>query len=175
MNKHPLAQPLLKTFVVFGAAASLLAGCDSAGKKAGWNDNTLIYNASKEDPAMLAAQQKGRATVGEFIQALTSADTTNYNFAVKYGFVEGDEREYMWIGDLTVRGDSLYGIIDNDPEYIHNVASGQPVAIHKDSIADWNYTHNGKLMGGYSIRVIRDRMTPAERAEFDKSVSWKFD
>lgn len=81
----------------------------------------------------------------------------------------------MWVGHLTVRSDSLVGIVDNEPEYIHNVVSGQPVVLHKDSVADWNYTRNGKLMGGYSIRVIRARMTPAERAEFDKSVSWTFD
>lgn len=81
----------------------------------------------------------------------------------------------MWIGDLTVEGDSLHGKVDNEPEYIHNVVSGQLVSIHKDSIADWNYTRNNKLIGGYSIKVIKERMTPAERAEFDKSVEWKFD
>ena len=168
-------QPLLKSFVVFGAAASLLTGCESTSKEVGWNEQTQIYNTPKVDPEMLAAQQQSRATINDFITALNSGDTANYNFAVKYGFVEGTEREFMWIGQLSAQGDSLHGVLDNEPDYIHNVQGGQRVVIHKDSIADWNYTRKGRLIGGYSIRLIRSRMTPAEQAEFDESVSWKLD
>ncbi|UYZ57689.1 YegJ family protein [Hymenobacter latericus] len=175
MSKQTLVQPLPKTLLVFGAAASLLAGCVSHDKEKGWNADSFMYNAERNDLAMLEAQRKSRATLAEFITALNSQDSANYNFAVKYGFVDGSEREYMWIGDLTVEGDSLYGKVDNEPEYIHSVVSGQRVSIHKDSIADWNYIRNNRLIGGYSIKVIRDRMTPAERVEFDKSVVWKFD
>ena len=32
------------------------------------------------------------------------------------------------------------------------------------------YVENRKLVGGYTLRVLRDAVTAAERAEFDKSV-----
>lgn len=70
MNKSILVQPLPKTLLVFGAAASFWWGCEPAGKQPGWNDDTQIYNASRGDSAMQAAQQQARATVGAFITLL---------------------------------------------------------------------------------------------------------
>ena len=37
------------------------------------------------------------------------------------------------------------------------------------------YVDHGKLVGGYTLRVLRDGLSPAERAEFDRSIPFKID
>jgi uncharacterized protein YegJ (DUF2314 family) len=63
--------------------------------------------------------------------------------------------------------------IDNDPEVVKSVKLGQAVTVRPQDISDWMYVDHGVLVGGYTLRVIRDAMTPAERAELDKSLPFK--
>jgi hypothetical protein len=35
------------------------------------------------------------------------------------------------------------------------------------------YIDKGVLVGGYTIRVLRDTMSPTDRADFDKSVPFE--
>jgi uncharacterized protein YegJ (DUF2314 family) len=37
------------------------------------------------------------------------------------------------------------------------------------------FVENGKLVEGYTLRVLRDSMSASERADFDKSVPFKVD
>jgi hypothetical protein len=37
------------------------------------------------------------------------------------------------------------------------------------------YVENRKLVGGETLRVLRDTATPAERADFDKSVPFSIE
>ncbi|MCB2379325.1 DUF2314 domain-containing protein [Hymenobacter sp. BT635] len=167
-------QQLVKIQLLISGAVFFLSGCNPSDKESGWSEETQIYNANADDSLMVAAQQKSRKTVGEFVTALTSGDTTMYNFGVKAAFPADGFQEHIWLSNLTVKGDSIYGAIDNEPEYTKTVSIGQRVAVHKDSITDWNYTKNNRLVGGYSIRVIRNRMSQKERAEFDKATEWQF-
>jgi uncharacterized protein YegJ (DUF2314 family) len=45
----------------------------------------------------------------------------------------------------------------------------------KNEISDWMYVENKKLIGGYTIRVLRDNMPPEERREFERSVPFTLD
>jgi uncharacterized protein YegJ (DUF2314 family) len=37
------------------------------------------------------------------------------------------------------------------------------------------YIDKGRLKGGFTIRVMRDKMSAKERADFDKNVPFKLD
>ena len=50
----------------------------------------------------------------------------------------------------------------------------QKVDFHPSQITDWMYIDKGRLVGGYTTRLIRARMTPAERAALDKASPYKF-
>lgn len=41
-------------------------------------------------------------------------------------------------------------------------------------ISDWMYIEDGYLVGGYTTRVIRDRMTEEERKKHDAQAPYKF-
>jgi uncharacterized protein YegJ (DUF2314 family) len=47
---------------------------------------------------------------------------------------------------------------------------GQKVSVEPAKISDWMFVEDRKLVGGYTIRVLRDSVPASERAEFDKSV-----
>ena len=49
---------------------------------------------------------------------------------------------------------------------------GKRMTFATAKVAEWNYTRKGELMDSYSVRPLRNRMTPEERAEFDKSTGW---
>jgi len=40
-------------------------------------------------------------------------------------------------------------------------------------ISDWLYLEDDLLVGGFTLRVIRDRMSPVERMQFDASVPFR--
>jgi len=47
---------------------------------------------------------------------------------------------------------------------------GQKVTVAPAKISDWMYVENRKLVGGYFMGALRNALTPAERAAFDKSL-----
>jgi uncharacterized protein YegJ (DUF2314 family) len=47
------------------------------------------------------------------------------------------------------------------------VKVGDTVQISNDNISDWMYVDGIKLRGGYTIRLLRKRMTETERKQFD--------
>jgi uncharacterized protein YegJ (DUF2314 family) len=152
-------------------AAFLLNNCQPADNETGWNASKQMYFAKSDDPEMAEAMHKSRKTVNQFLTALSSGDTTAYNFGVKAAFpIPDGTNEHIWLTNVEASGDSIFGVIDNEPDFTTAVKFGQRVAIQKDSITDWNYTKAGKLIGGYSIRLMRNRMTKEEQAQFDEQL-----
>lgn len=131
-----------------------------------------IYDVKSDDVEMLTSMKQARATLPQFLAAVQHHDSSAYNFAVKLPFADGAQTEYIWLGEPALENGKWYGTVDNTPEYTHAVQEGERVSFDTAKVADWNYTSNGELVGGYSIRLLRNRMTPEERAEFDKSTGW---
>jgi uncharacterized protein YegJ (DUF2314 family) len=90
-------------------------------------------------------------------------------------FTDGDKTEYMWLTPVNFDGNNFTGTLGNEPERVKNVKVGQKFSIAPSKISDWMYIENGKLVGGYTLRVMRDTLSPAERADFDKSVPFSID
>jgi uncharacterized protein YegJ (DUF2314 family) len=129
-----------------------------------------VTHVADSDPRMNAAIDKAKSTVNTFIVHLKSPKPGETGFAIKTMFTEGAQKEHMWLSPVTFDGKNFQGIINNDPEAVTNVKIGQRVTVSPASISDWMYLDNRKLVGGYTLRVLRDMSSPAERAEFDKSV-----
>ncbi|KAA9325337.1 DUF2314 domain-containing protein [Hymenobacter busanensis] len=176
MNKLPLLRQLLKNqYLIFGAAASFFFSCEHSGNQSGYGKNSDMYDVSVDDPGMVTAMQHSRNAVDEFVSALVSKDTTLAYFSIKAAFTGGSMKEHIWIKALSVKGDTIYGEIDNEPEHTKEVMLGQRIAVLKDSVSDWMYTRNGKLVGGFTIREYRKRLTQDARIEFDQSTHMKFE
>ena len=151
--------------LIFGL---FLTSCNSSNS----SPTTRVYDVAASDPEMLATVKEARATLSQFLETVQHHDSSSYNFAVKMPFTDGERPEYIWLGEPAFKNGKWYGTVDNTPDYTHAVKEGERVSFDPTQVTDWNYTRNGELMGGYSIRLLRSRMTPEERAEFDKSTGW---
>src|SRR5947209_7094276 len=128
-----------------------------------------------DDARMNAAIAKARATVGTFVTALRAPTASQSSFSIKIPISNGDDREHFWLSDVRYDGTVFSGKIDNEPATVTTVKIGQAISARLAEISDWMYVDHGKLVGGYTLRVLRDGLSPAERAEFDRSIPFKID
>ena len=56
---------------------------------------------------------------------------------------------------------------------VNNVHRGQRVTVPPEAVTDWMFLKNGKLMGAYTTRVLYARLSPDDKAEFDKHAAFK--
>lgn len=153
---------IFKRSLVFMALLLGLWGCGSAQE----SKNGMV-DVEPDDPQMLTAIEKSRATFPEFLAAYQSNDSTIQDFAIKVPFPAGERAEHIWLTVIQVTPDKILGVVNNEPELTEAVAFGDTVEIDSQTISDWNYIKGNKLYGGYSIRLLRNRMTPEQRAGFD--------
>jgi uncharacterized protein YegJ (DUF2314 family) len=151
---------------------ALLALCLACNKKQAADKVTYV---AADDPKMNAAIDKARATINTFIVVLKNPKAGQTQFSVKMPVTDGKQTEHMWLFPVSYDGKKFHGTINNDPELVKNVKLGQKVSIETSQISDWMYVENGKLVGGYTLRVLREAMPPSERAEFDRSVPFTVD
>ena len=157
-----------------GVVAVMMLALCGCGKKppTGAKDmrpDKVTYVAD-DDPRMNAAIEKDRATVDTFIAALKAPKASQSAFSIKMAFTEGVNTEHMWLTPVTYDGTNFQGTINNEAAKVKNVKMGQKVSAAPSKISDWMYIDNRKLVGGYTLRVLRDALTPAERTDFDRSV-----
>lgn len=134
-----------------------------------------VTSIEDDDTAMNAAIAKARETVSQFIEALENPKPTDADFSVKLRIGEGEHTEHMWLSPVRYNSGKFIGILGNEPIYEQKVKFGDQVEVAENEITDWMYVNDGKLVGGYSIRVLRDKMSPSQRKEFDNSAPFKFE
>ncbi|MGL6096472.1 MAG: DUF2314 domain-containing protein [Fimbriiglobus sp.] len=149
---------------IVAVLAFALTGC---GKKQPSDKVTIV---AKDDPRMKAAIGKARATVNTFTAALKTPKPGQSGFAIKMAFTDGDTTEHMWLTDVSFDGSTFTGTVNNEPEMVKTVKMGQQVTVTPDKISDWMYVENRKLVGGETLRSLRDALPAAERPDFDKNL-----
>jgi uncharacterized protein YegJ (DUF2314 family) len=149
------------------AATTLLMACNN-------NNNGLkivereeepdIYQVENEDKAMNNAISTARQTLQQFNDALKSgADSLeSFSLKVRYNVPDG-QGEHIWLNEIKVNNSVYTGIVNNVPDVITQVKFGDTVTINNDNISDWMYLANNKLRGGYTLRVLMDKMSPEEK------------
>lgn len=151
----------------------LAIACNSKTDKVTSVELTDVYNLSSNDEEMNSAIEKARQSVSQFWSAFESGDATLSTFALKMAFPDAiGGHEHIWIVDLTREDNEYYGIVGNEPVNTTHVVIGQRIKIEESRISDWMYLKDNVLQGGYTLRVLRSRMTPEEQKQFDYSVGF---
>jgi len=134
-----------------------------------------VISVEDDDAAMNAAMQKARSTIDTFITALRNPKPSQTFFSLKTPFSDGDKCEHMWLIGVTYDGQKFHGVVNNVPDEVRTVRLGQKVTIAPSEVSDWMIIQDGKLVGGYTVRVLRDREPPGKREEFDRHVGFTID
>jgi uncharacterized protein YegJ (DUF2314 family) len=130
---------------------------------------------TEDDKEMSAAMEKARKSVDTFIRAFQKQHAGQSDFGVKMAIRDGKKVEHFWVEVTRFDGKQFEGTISNDPTMVTTVKSGDHVKVEKNKIDDWMYVAKGKLVGGYTVRVLRDRLSAAERKALDDSLPYKID
>jgi uncharacterized protein YegJ (DUF2314 family) len=133
------------------------------------------FQIKEEDSEMARAVKQARKTEHVFIAALKNPQSGQRDFEVKKPFVQGDAVEHIWLRDVTYSGHRFHGIVDNRPHSIKGVKMGDRVSVNPSEITDWAYVDHGKLVGGYTIRVLYGEFSPERRAAFEKEAGFRIE
>ena len=171
----------------------MLSGCDKKDtvttNNAANSGNSATTPASlpneKADAAKLAemvavqkrvivALQKAHATLPDFIKALKKPKPSQSQFSVKCGVADEGKTRHVWLDDVTFDGKKFHGKLGNRV-MDKNAKPGSRVDVMPDGVSDWMYIENGKLIGGYTLRAMRDSLSPQEKKDFDKTLPFKVD
>jgi uncharacterized protein YegJ (DUF2314 family) len=162
----------------FGVGAVPAAGQDTgqtAGRETTKPGPRGYAKVSDDDKQMDRAVENAQRTLGFFMAALHAKKNGDTVFEIKKGFIDGDKVEHLWIRRVTYDGKNFHGEIDNRPREVNNAHLGQRVTVAPQAVTDWMFLKDGKLIGGYTTRVLYARLSPEDKAEFDKQAEFKIE
>lgn len=126
-----------------------------------------VYTVRSRDAAMDSVYARARATLPVFERYLPRAQRGEVVAQLKARFSEGDVGEHMWIRDVRRVGERYRGILDNVPTAVR-LARGDTVTVDAASVSDWMVVQDGALIGGFTLVEMRRRLTPKQRAQYDR-------
>jgi len=145
-------------------------------------EETTIFYANGESPKMIEAYKKAQETFKYFWRELSweyrrivpGLDVACVKLAFTQDIDDETIVEHMWINDVNFDGETIYGILVNDPNELTNVNNGDEIAIPIDQISDWLFAINGKTYGAFTIHAMRSEMSDEEREAHDEAWGLEF-
>ena len=144
-----------------------------------------LEKQQQENAELDSITKFARNSFDDFKLALEMKDATMSNFIVKQEYIvkEGDRtrQEHLWIRDVYLDNGVLKGVVDNKPVATKEVKLNDTVTIDDNKISDWMfYKVEGtdtipKVIGGYSVKYMRSKLSDKEKIDFDKQYQAKFD
>lgn len=139
-----------------------------------------IQLADDAESTMQAAIERAISEVEIFIEALTHSSISQSGFSVKKPFPYTTETgetgyEHIWLSDVVYRDGVFIGSVGNEPVDASGIRLNDEATVEKTEISDWMYIDDGVLVGGYTLRVLRDRMSLLERKEMDDMLPFRIE
>jgi uncharacterized protein YegJ (DUF2314 family) len=148
---------------------------ETAGNDTAASSKSSYAKVSDNDKQMDRAVENAQRTLGFFMAALRAKKNGDTEFEIKKGFIDGDKVEHLWIKRVTYDGKNFRGQIDNRPNEVSNIHMAERVTVAPQDVTDWMFLKGGKLIGGYTTRVLYARLSPEDKAEFDKHAEFKIE
>lgn len=170
--------------ITTGVAVALLLvslGCDDAQELPGVEEAAILKEAqfveSPQQKANREAVEKARATVGELIAVLEGEADKPRIIEVKV--LARDEAtgqsEPLPLRDVTYADGKLHGKIDSMPLQLTNYKMDELYSVAPQDIYDWYIIEGKTIRGGYTLRVLRDQMSPEDRRSYDDVLGVTFE
>jgi uncharacterized protein YegJ (DUF2314 family) len=102
--------------------------------------------------------------------------------AVKAPFTDGPRKggdtkpevEYMWLSEIDFDGEHVIGVLVNSPNWLRSVKEGDPASLPINNISDWMYAISDEAYGGFTVNLLRSRMSATERDQHDAAWGLNF-
>jgi uncharacterized protein YegJ (DUF2314 family) len=146
------------SFGITAVPAAEQETAQTAGDETAASSKSGYAKVSDSDKQMDRAVENAQRTLGFFMAALRAKKNGDTVFEIKKGFIDGDKVEHLWI-----------------KREVSNVHLGEHVTVAPRDVTDWMFLKDGKLVGGYTTRVLYARLSPEDKAEFDKHAEFKIE
>lgn len=146
-----------------------LVGCSRNGDR--------IIKVSKNDAEMNAAIAEAQRTLPEFWQR-REREGEVFTGLLKVFFTDPgstDEGEHMWVRVTDRTAKEVAGVLLGEPAWLKSVKGGGRVRFPTDRITDWLFIENGVARGAFTVRLLRDRMSPGDRKKHDDGYPFRFE
>jgi len=157
---------LLPAFLLVSFLLTLFVSCSRDGRR---HDQTV--GVRPEDPEMVAAIAKARSLLPEFWRIYDHPEHGETDFCLKVKLAHKDQVEHFWVSDLERANGTVFGKINNDPEFVKTVKLGQRIQIIEADISDWLYMRDRKMHGNYTARALFKQMSPKEVETYKKMLA----
>jgi uncharacterized protein YegJ (DUF2314 family) len=127
-----------------------------------------------DDSEMNTAIQRARDTLPLFIAEFQDPqpDQTEFSLKVRFPYDDGENWEHLWVSDLTYSEGGFTGLVWNEPLRVRNLHLGDEVRVDPADISDWIIIEDGKMLGGFTIYAIRDKLPEHKREEFESEIGF---
>jgi len=146
--------------------AVLVVGVLACGAGCGERSESRVVTSAVDDAEMNAAIEEARRTIGSFVRALEDrkAHGTDFSFLVLLRIGDGSVERY-WLEDVSHAVGWFYGVLAEQPHESTGLRRGDGWSLKPDQVSDWKYTdYEGRMVGGFTVRVEYARTPEAERA-----------
>lgn len=138
---------------------------DAVAEVTGQNDakpGDQVVMINNDDEAMNDAVEQARATLPDFLAFYKNPPVNALNCRVKAYFMDGANREAIWLTDIVQEGNAIRGTVGNVPELVGTVHAGQEVLVPMQDICDWAFEAGGKQYGSYTVYAMFRTMPASE-------------
>jgi len=164
-----------KLWSLLAGTLPILSGCQRSPLDGSNQGSSLAVAVPTEDAAIEAASREARASLEGFIGPLSRPSPGQTDFSVKVPVRHGEETDYLWLQQIAFDGSNFSGVLGPDAAGLKGHFPDERVTISSREIADWMFVENEKLVGGFSLRAIRERLSGEARRQFEKSMWFSFE
>jgi uncharacterized protein YegJ (DUF2314 family) len=118
-----------------------------------------VVGIPEDDPAMRAAAGEARRRWPEFLAAWHNPAPGQTGFSVKLPISDGQDHEFIWVDVKQIEHGEILGDLANEPVNLRMMRLGDRVRGRIDDVNDWCYLQDGEPVGGFTIRVLYDRLS----------------
>jgi uncharacterized protein YegJ (DUF2314 family) len=130
---------------------------------------------SNLDKKMESAFQEARDTLDVFLERIATPHPNRTYIALKVRFSPPDgSPQDIWVDNVTYTDGSFRGNIGDDIPSL-KLRFGEEIVIPTEDIVDWMIVEDGKLIGGYTIRLAYERMSPEEQKRFLEAIDYSIE
>lgn len=135
-------------------------------------DEIQVMAIKKDDPSFLAGELNARRTIQTFLDIHSEhKENLGVYFAIKVAAIDSDgTRHFLWYNFEKEEKGKLHAYHYNIPD---DLKEYEKIEVELDEISDWMINDHGYLIGGWSVRLQREKIPESERADFDESVGIK--
>jgi uncharacterized protein YegJ (DUF2314 family) len=130
---------------------------------------------SATDAELEATIVKARDSLDTLIAKIATPHTDRTFVAVKVRFYPPDEvSQDIWADEVTYNNGVFRGTMGDDIPAL-KLEMGEKITIEEENIVDWMIVEEGKLIGGFTIRLAVQRMSPEEREQFLETIDYSIE